>query len=289
MLSGIGPAEHLREHEIKVLADLPGVGRNLQDRYEVSVVYKKIDPKTKAPRPWKILEGAKFSTDDPQFMRWVCRRKGVYTTNGALAAVITRSSPSQPLPDLFCFALLADFRGYYTGYSTRIRDPHYLSWTILKAHTANRAGRVELKSRDPRCMPSINFHYFEEGDGPKDADADAVVDGICFVRDLAGGVSELQEELPGTGLEKREELREWVKDHAWGHHASCTCPIGPRDGGGVVDSKFRVHGTQGLRIVDASVFPKIPGFFIVSSVYVIAEKAADVILEAAGRPTAPLP
>ena len=58
----------------------------------------------------------------------------------------------------------------------------------------------------------------------------------------------------------------------------CSCPIGPRDGGGVVDGDFRVHGTQGLRIVDASVFPRIPGFFIVSAVYMIAEKAADVIL-----------
>ncbi|MGH7846518.1 MAG: GMC oxidoreductase, partial [Candidatus Binatia bacterium] len=69
-----------------------------------------------------------------------------------------------------------------------------------------------------------------------------------------------------------------VKDHAWGHHASCTCPIGARERGGVVGGNFQVHGTKNLRIVDASVFPKIPGFFIVSSVYMIAEKASDVIL-----------
>ena len=73
-------------------------------------------------------------------------------------------------------------------------------------------------------------------------------------------------------------MRQFVKDNAWGHHASCSCAIGPREKNGVVDSKFRVHGTKGLRIVDASVFPKIPGFFIVSSVYMIAEKASDVIL-----------
>jgi choline dehydrogenase len=69
-----------------------------------------------------------------------------------------------------------------------------------------------------------------------------------------------------------------VRTTAWGHHASCSCPIGPREDGGVLGSDFRVHGTEGLRVVDASVFPRIPGFFIVSAVYMVAEKAADVIL-----------
>jgi len=72
-----------------------------------------------------------------------------------------------------------------------------------------------------------------------------------------------------------------VRENAWGHHASCTCAIGPREQNGVVDSNFRVYGTHGLRIVDASVFPRIPGFFIVSSIYMIGEKAADVILDSA--------
>ena len=69
-----------------------------------------------------------------------------------------------------------------------------------------------------------------------------------------------------------------MRSTAWGHHASCSCPIGPRDSGGVLSGDFRVHGTQGLRVVDASVFPRIPGFFIVSAVYMVAEKAADAIL-----------
>jgi choline dehydrogenase-like flavoprotein len=95
----------------------------------------------------------------------------------------------------------------------------------------------------------------------------------------AGLVAE--EEVPGRHRESDADLREFVRDHAWGHHASCTCPIGPPDGGGVLTSDFRVHGTQGLRVVDASVFPRIPGFFPVSAVYMIAEKAADDILAAA--------
>ena len=69
-----------------------------------------------------------------------------------------------------------------------------------------------------------------------------------------------------------------MRSVAWGHHASCTCAIGPREGRGVLGSDFRVYGTEGLRVVDASVFPRIPGFFIVSAVYMVAEKAADVIL-----------
>jgi len=75
-----------------------------------------------------------------------------------------------------------------------------------------------------------------------------------------------------------DELKNFIRNNAWGHHASCTCPIGPKENGGVLGSDFRVHETEGLRVVDASVFHRIPGSFIVSSVYMISEKAADVIL-----------
>ena len=87
-----------------------------------------------------------------------------------------------------------------------------------------------------------------------------------------------QEEMPGEKLITDAELEEFVRANAWGHHASCSCPIGKPDAGGVVSSDFRVHGVKGLRVVDASVFPRIPGFFVASAVYMIAEKAADVIL-----------
>jgi len=102
------------------------------------------------------------------------------------------------------------------------------------------------------------------------------------VRKLTAGLKAegaiAEEEQPGEARQSDDELRDYVRTTAWGHHASCTCPIGPRDDGGVLDGNFRVHGTEGLRVVDASVFPRIPGFFIVSAVYMIAEKAADVIL-----------
>jgi choline dehydrogenase-like flavoprotein len=109
-----------------------------------------------------------------------------------------------------------------------------------------------------------------------------VVDGIKFVRRLAAKLEGerliTEEELPGKQVQSDAELAEFVRSHAWGHHASCTCAIGPPERSGVLDSNFRVHGVPGLRVVDASVFPRIPGFFIVSAVYMIGEKAADAIL-----------
>ena len=271
MLSGIGPAQHLRDLQIPVRQDLP-VGKNLQDRYEVGVVNEmNFDA-------WEVLKGAKFAAGDPQYKEWANGRKGVYTTNGAVLAVIKRSIASQPLPDLFCFALLGLFRGYFPGYSALFpKHLNYLTWAILKAHTVNRGGEVTLRTNNPLDPPNINFHYFEEGTDAQGDDLNAVVDGIKFVRTMTAPLKQkgliAKEELPGDNVQSDDELRQFVRDNAWGHHASCTCPIGT-----VLNSDFTVRGTQGLRVADASVFPRIPGFFIVSSIYMIGEKAAAAIL-----------
>ncbi|MGH7331890.1 MAG: GMC family oxidoreductase [Candidatus Rokuibacteriota bacterium] len=280
MLSGIGPAWDLQRHGIAVRVDLPGVGRNLQDRYEVSVVNRMNFDR------WDMLESATFSRDDPQYRQWAQARRGVYTTNGGVLGVISRSAPTRPLPDLFCLALLGPFQGYFPGYSAALaKNLNYLTWTILKAHTQNRAGEVTLRSADPRDMPSINFRYFEEGSDAKGEDLESVVDAIKFVRRLTATLKRdghiAEEEVPGEHRQSDDQLRDFVRDHAWGHHASGTCAIGPPDNHGVLGADFRVHGTEGLRVVDASVFPRIPGFFIASAVYMIGEKAADVILAAA--------
>jgi choline dehydrogenase-like flavoprotein len=152
----------------------------------------------------------------------------------------------------------------------------------LKAHTVNRAGTVKLRSGDPREPPVINFSYFDEGGDKNGEDLKAVVEGVRFARSMTARLKErgwiAAEELPGEHVQSEEALQKFVRDNAWGHHAASTCPIGPRESGGVLGSDFRVHGTKGLRVVDASVFPRIPGFFIVSAVYMIGEKAADAIL-----------
>jgi choline dehydrogenase len=280
MLSGVGPKDALLRHGIPVRVDLPGVGRNLQDRYEIGVVNRM------AFDCWNVLTGARFQKGDPHYERWVKSREGVYATNGAVLAVLKSSARDRPLPDLACFAILGHFRGYFPTYSALFaKDLNCLTWIVNKAHTRNRAGVVSLRSADPRDPPDVVFRYFDEGDDAAGEDLASVVEGIRFVRRLTARLRErglvAREELPGDDVQEQGALEQFVKDNAWGHHASCTCPIGPRETGGVLGSDFRVHGTRGLRVVDASVFPRIPGFFLVSAVYMVAEKAADVILERA--------
>ncbi len=281
MLSGIGPRDVLERVGIEPRIELPGVGRNLQDRYEICVLNRM------SFAQWECLREARFASDDPLYRDWAAGRDSLYATNGAGLGVIARSAPEQPLPDLFCMPLLGRFFGYFPGYASALAaEPGYLSWSILKAHTENRAGQVTLRSADPRDPPKVGFRYFEEGDDPAGEDLAAVVSGIRFVRTItdrlkAEGLID-REELPGEGLQSDQELADFVRANAWGHHASCSCAIGPRERCGVLDGDFRVHGTSGLRVVDASVFPRIPGFFIASAVYMIGEKAADVILAGAG-------
>ena len=277
MLSGVGPRQHLEAHNIPVRVDLPGVGKNLQDRYEVSAVFRM------SFAEWHLLQGATFDTSDRQYAQWQRCRTGPYATNAAVLAMFKRSSENRTVPDLFCVAFLGKFDGYYPGYSAGfVQERNCLTWAVLKAHTNNRAGSVSLRSNDPRDMPSIDFAYFEEGTPDNDEDLNAVVEGLRFVRKLCEPLMRsgmiAKEETPGCDLVTDDQLRDYVRARAWGHHASCSCAIGPREDGGVLDSEFRVHGTEGLRIVDASIFPRIPGFFLACPVYMIGEKAADAIL-----------
>jgi choline dehydrogenase len=275
MLSGIGPAGALIALGVPVRVDLPGVGANLQDRYEVGVVHRmKAD--------WPLLVGATFDRTDRQWRDWNTDASGMYVSNGAAIAVAKRAPGARGPRDLFFMALLAKFRGYEPGYSKDVGAHHnYLTWTILKAHTTNRKGRVSLRSRDPLEPPAVNFRYFQEGDGDPKADLHAMVHAIRFARRMARPLHRrgliAAEEEPGPGYKTAAELADYVRDNAWGHHASCTCAIGPREAGGVLDGDFRVHGVRSLRVVDASVFPRIPGMFIACAIYMVAEKAAEVI------------
>jgi choline dehydrogenase len=282
MLSGIGPEADLAARGIEVAVPLEGVGSNLQDRYEVGVVHR-------AKEPWKSLRGARFQKGDPLYRQWEKGGNGFYGSNGVALAFSMQSDSSPVDPDLFCIAVLGRFTGYYPGYSRDV--PKHLdtvSFVLLKAHTQNRRGKVVLRSNDPLVPPEIDFHYFEEGSDTDGRDLRAVVEGVEAIRRITRGlVNEgllLPEDLPGEDLTSGNDgrLEQFIRDNAWGHHACGTCAIGPRDMGGVLASDFKVHGTSGLRVVDASVFPRIPGFFIASAILMIAEKAADDILRDAG-------
>jgi len=278
-LSGIGPRAELEGCGINVVHELPGVGENLQDRYEVGVV-------SEFERPFVLLERGTFAppktgVSDP-FWDMYLQGKGVYASNGALIGILKRSRPNLPEPDLFIFGLPGYFKGYEPGYSDKFeRQRNRFTWAVLKAYTENRAGKVTLRSKNPRQWPKIEFRYFSEGNDQKQADLDAVVDGVDFARkmnaQLSGGKGH-SELIPGPGYESKEKLREFIANEAWGHHASCTNRMGADgDSGAVLDSRFQVRGVKGLRVVDASVFPRIPGYFIVTPVYMISEKAFDVI------------
>ncbi len=291
MLSGVGPAEELRKFGINVVADLPGVGTNLQDRYEVGVV-------SEFRKDFVLLSGASFAPPDDDgkpdnfLEEWAKGGKGIYASNGALIGIIKRSRPELKDPDLYVFGLPGFFRGYKPGYSKIFESKHNkFTWAVLKARTDN-TGEVRLASANPWDRPLINFKYFGDGDRQTDPDLDAVVNGVKFARSMNDRLAKArwlwffrpslikQEEVPGPDFKTDDQLRRFIRDESWGHHASCTCKIGADgDPTAVLDSRFRVRGVEGLRVVDASVFPKIPGYFIVTAIYMISEKATDAIIE----------
>jgi choline dehydrogenase len=290
MLSGIGPEPELTSLGIEVRQHVPGVGANLQDRYEVGIVGQ-------AREPFGLLSKATFkgpaadqATGDPLFEEWRSGTgKGLYATNGAVLGFIARSSVAEhDEPDLFVFGVPGAFVGYSTGWSSAAVARPYDKWTwlLLKAHTRAR-GRVRLRTNDPLDPPDVDFNYFErDASGALTsgaaADLKAMREGVRFVKRLIDDAATVLKLHPtimqGLDLETDGGIDAFVQGRAWGHHASCTCRIGgDGDPDAVLDSSFRVRGVKGLRVVDASVFPKIPGFFVVMPTYMISEKAAEVI------------
>jgi choline dehydrogenase len=298
MLSGIGPKAHLEDPAIKIPCRVPleGVGQNLQDRYEVGLV-SEMRHEFNLLQRCGFREPAPGDPPDPCLEKWKQDGSGLYATNGAVLAIVRRSRKDLKDPDLFIFGFPGTFKGYFIHYSDQIVAEHNrFTWAILKGHTKNTAGEVRLRSKDPRDVPYINFHYFDEGArdvGQDQDDLQAVVSGLDFVRrimqhTLVGQLVVKSEYVPGHI--KFSDDADYVRRAAWGHHACGTCKMGRKthnhlppaeDPNAVVDSDFRVYGTRNLRVVDAAIFPKIPGFFIVTPIYMISEKASDVILRQA--------
>ncbi len=308
MLSGIGDAEHLEKLGIdgprdptgKSVADridLPGVGANLQDRYELGVI-------SETKKDFSVLKDASLlpgDQNDPVREKWIRDKWGLYTTNGGAVAMMLSSEANRGVrrePDLFVFGAPAAFRGYYWGWSKDLLRPaqgaeteqrNLWTWLILKAYTHNNHGTVRLVSADPFDAPEIIFNSFPDRSGNAD-DIAALCEGVRAVREVNKRIKAIAKEIqPGTERpDGSQALAEWAQSEAWGHHACGTCRIGAdrwqadvtelTDRGAVLDSKFRVHGVHGLRVVDASVFPQIPGYFIVSSVFMASEKAADTLI-----------
>ncbi|GAP83488.1 putative GMC oxidoreductase [Rosellinia necatrix] len=288
-LSGVGPKEELEKFNISVIVDLPGVGKNLQDRLEVSV-------NANYPTNFtRILACTYLGTeDDPCWAQYVDPNnkgaaKGAYASNQVFAGAFWTSKYSEDgEQDLWIGGFPALFTGFYPGYSANAAtadNKTWWSWLVLKAHTHNTAGTVELASANPRDVPVITFRSLYEGLPKEEADKDglAMVEGMRMAQRFFEEVPDIDGKpevfWPPKEYETDEDLLEWVKEEAWGHHASCSNKIGTDDDPmAVLDGNFKVRGTRGLRVVDASVFPKIPGTFVVVPIMMISEKASEVIL-----------
>ncbi|USW51491.1 Putative glucose-methanol-choline oxidoreductase, FAD/NAD(P)-binding domain superfamily [Septoria linicola] len=280
-LSGIGPAQELAQWGIPIVRDLPGVGLNMQDRYEIGSVGV-------ATTPFKAFAPCTYSytLPDPcldEFQRGTTEvERGPYTSNGLALGTTFRSSVADDLiPDIFIVAVPAYFAGYYPGYArAAVLDAIHWTFVVLKMKTRNNAGTVTLRSLDPLDQPEINFNNFAIGG---DLDVQAVAEGVQRARDIYNLVipldGSLTEEVPGPAYLFGPLLNSFIRDYAWGHHVCCTAKIGNyADPFAVVDDAFRVFGIDGLRIVDNSVWPRIPAYYPTVPLYMMSEKAADVIL-----------
>jgi choline dehydrogenase len=276
MLSGIGPADHLRQHGIYVIADMPAVGANLIDHPSVPVLWS-------TPR----LKGLWESTGNSGFARWRMTRRGPLTSNIAEAGGFARSDPRLAAPDLQWLVLPVAYR------EQGLTDPASRAMTVLVelADVASR-GQLKLASSDPRHRPHIDPGYLSDV-----RDLNALSVGVRMARDYgtAAPLSKIcaAELSPGSETHTDHEVRDYIRGSVVsGYHPVGTCAMGgdvAKSASGydsVVDTQLRVRGVAGLRVVDASVMPTLPRGNTNAPVIAIAERAADLI---AGRaPLVPL-
>ncbi|KAF7323320.1 Choline dehydrogenase [Mycena chlorophos] len=286
MLSGIGDSRHLREFGIETVVDLPGVGSNLQDHDEISIIWK-------MKNDFKLLVGCKFLSDpevDPCLRDWETTDHGnVYAFSPALNAIIDYSNRNQSAgaaPDTLTYIGSAYFEGIVPGMSEKIVDhPNGFSSIVLLAHPSSR-GYVRLSGSHPQDALDIAKRHFQAPDGAGARDLEALVLGLERMQALVSGswgVSTWVEErvFPPEGA----NLTQHVLDHVFGHHACCTNAMGADDDSmAVLDGDLRVRGTNRLRVVDLSSWKDVPGFFVTTPMYMMSEKAAvSLIRDAQSR------
>jgi choline dehydrogenase len=271
-LSGIGNAAELEALGIPVVHDLPGVGENLQDHLEVYVQYACTQPVSVQPalQKWRRpLIGAE----------WLFLRGGPGATNHFEAGGFVRSNDDVAYPNLMFHFLPLAIR--YDG--TAPKGGHGYQVHVGPMYSDAR-GSVKVTSPDPRVHPALRFNYLSTGQDRREwVEAVRVARRILDQRafdPFNGG-----ETSPGPSVETDEQILDWVgRDGETALHPSCTCRMGV-DELAVVDPRtLRVHGLDGLRVVDASVFPYVPNGNIFAPVMMVAEKAADLI-----RGETPLP
>lgn len=254
----------------------------MQDNYEGGVTVR-------ANTSWEnnpfaaCTFNATHPESDPCIAQWEAEHVGPYGEGGAPLAMWFQSSVSENADcDVFFFgAASAEFRGYFPGYSREQVPDSTFFWSMVKMQVGSQAGTVALRSRDPRAAPRIDFNWFDR-EGADDRDLQALAEGAAFAMRAFDAVGapyapfEVVEPTPGT------DPKQALMDNAFSHHVTSTCRMGPSDDPDYcVDSKFRVNGVEGLRVVDASVWPRTPGAFPVGPTFVIGRKAYhDILAEA---------
>ncbi|MGI8789269.1 MAG: choline dehydrogenase [Actinomycetota bacterium] len=265
-LSGIGNAADLQPIGLNVKQHLPGVGENLQDHLEVYVQYACKQPVSMAPqlkkwrRPWI---GA----------QWLFLRAGPGATNHFEAGGFVRSNEDVDRPNLMFHFLPVAVR--YDGSAPAGGHGYQVH---IGPMFSDARGTVKIKSSDPRAHPALRFNYLST-----ELDRREWVEAIAIARRILSQPAldpfNAGELSPGPGVAGDKEVLDWVADQAeTALHPSCTCKMGTDDMAVVHPETMKVHGIEGLRVVDASVMPYVPNGNIYAPVMMIAEKAADLIL-----------
>lgn len=263
MLSGIGPAQHLKELGIPVVVDLPGVGQNLQDHPACAVVYE--------VKSGGTLEDAESWGN---YFNYLMRGHGPFTSNVGEGGGFIKTDPSYDMPDVqFIFAPV-----YFVNHGLDGKyEGHAMTVGSILLHPESR-GQIKLKSAFPFMPPIIQPNYFAS-----EKDMRSMVAGLKVAKQI--GDSEPfsayrgQQIFPQQGTPTEEEWQEHVRNLSETlYHPVGTCKMG-KDPMSVVNSQLQVYGVQNLRVVDGSVMPTIVGGNTHAPIVMIAEKAADMILQ----------
>jgi len=265
MLSGVGDGEILSRFGIAIVADLKGVGRNLQDHLDCSIQYECTQPITLYSQS-NPLKAARTG------LQYLLFRSGVATGQGLESGAFLKSRPDLENPDLqyhFIAALMYD-------HTRRMADRHGFMAHVCQLRPQSR-GYISIKSADPLVAPIIQPNYLEA-----EEDRRALREGVKIARELFAQASfdayRGPELMPGAHVRSDEQIDNFVRKTAETiYHPVGSAKMG-EDSESVVDSQLRVHGVEGLRVVDASVMPSLVSGNTNAPTIMIAEKASDMLL-----------
>ena len=267
MLSGIGPAAHLAEHGIDVIADRPGVGGNLQDHLEVYVQMAASQPIT-LYKHWNILSKAVIGA------QWLFFKKGMGASNQFESAAFIRSRAGIPYPDIQYHFLPIAVR--YDGQAAA--EGHGFQAHVGPMRSKSR-GRVSLRSANPADNPKIVFNYMSHPEDWEEWRRCIRLTREIFAQDAFKPFVK-HEIQPGADVQSDAEIDAFVREHGESAYHPCgTCKMGRKDDpDAVVDAQGRVIGVEGLRVADSSIFPRITNGNLNAPSIMVGEKMADHVL-----------